>query len=123
MTWLVSLFLYHLGLRTDAASSTGSLHAKTTDIKNTLAAVTNVKSWQSITFTPTTTSTTVTISSVNPAKVMVFLNGHYAYSTSAPYIAMPYIDSVGATSIVIKPGLSITGPTYAPMSLIVVELY
>lgn len=86
---LIGWLSYHLGLRTDAASSTGSLHAKvkylsstqvgdSADVRtdNTLFgwANTQIKSYQTgekSLDTSTATSTTVTISAVVIAKCIV----------------------------------------------------
>lgn len=38
---IIGWLQYHLGLRTDTASSTGSLHAKTMDIKNSATTISN----------------------------------------------------------------------------------
>lgn len=94
MEALLSFIRRQVGLRTDAASATGSLHAKIKDIKdiadnkigtsdddradNTMMGWLNtpIKSWQRITFTPTDAGAyAVAISSVDPSKCIVLLDG------------------------------------------------
>lgn len=91
---IIGWLQYHLGLTDDPASSTGSLHAKTKDIKNALAILGNsanvrtdntimgwlaspIKSIQrgTISFTVSDTSKTATISSVNTNKAEIRLLG------------------------------------------------
>ena len=131
-----------LGQPNDAASPAGSVHAKIKDIhdnklqsatgtsadtrvSNTVMGWLNtrIKSWQLVTFTGQATSKTVAISSVDPSKVLVFLNGFYAVGNTGPYTCIGYVSQVNATSIVVAPSVSISSPQYSNMSLIVVELY
>ena len=69
MEALLSFFLRQVGLRTDAASATGSAHAKLAYI----AANTGIKSIQRgvINLGTSATSATATITSVNTSKAMV----------------------------------------------------
>jgi hypothetical protein len=79
-----------VGNRTDAADSAGSLHAKTTDIKNavsnvqtTLTAKSAIKSIQRGTAAAgAATPFSVTISSVNTSKTMVNLLGKHWNNTN-----------------------------------------
>lgn len=70
---LLSFFLRQVGLRTDAASATGSAHAKLAHI----AANTGIKSIQrgTIALGASDTTKAATISAVNTAKAMVNLLG------------------------------------------------
>ncbi|MEW5952625.1 MAG: hypothetical protein AB1815_02545 [Bacillota bacterium] len=135
----------HVGTRTDAADAGGSLHAKFRNVDakigtsadgraaNTIFGWLNspVKSWQRVTFTPNTVNQfSVTISSVNPAKCLVFLDGcdlHYASgSQSASSLITRYVSSFTATSIGFSSTL-ISGifdiRTFGTYSVIIVELY
>ena len=79
---------YQLGMREDAASATGSLHAKVKDVKNAVSTIAGkniinhgsaIKSIQrgTIQLSTSETSKTATISSVNTSKTMLnFLGSH-----------------------------------------------
>ena len=93
MEAMLSFLRRQVGLRTDAASSTGSLHAKVRDIKNTIAilgdstdarADNTVMGWLSspiksvqrgTTRLSDAKSVTVSISSVNTAKAVLITTG------------------------------------------------
>ncbi len=90
---MLSFLRRQVGLRTDSADENGSLHAKIKDVKTYLGGGvgtstddradntvmgwlnTSIKSWQNVTFTPTTATGNVAISSVNPAKCIVLFHG------------------------------------------------
>jgi hypothetical protein len=90
MEAMLSFLRRQVGLRTDSASASGSLHAKVANLINTSASIlnkSNIKSIQrgTLEMSVTDVSKNVTISSVNTAKAMVnFLGAKAAndYNTS-----------------------------------------
>lgn len=116
-----------LGSRNDAASSSGSLHAKATDIKNgvnsllgrtTFPAVKSVQRGSAYTST-SSRYTTVSISSVNTSKSIVLITFSGELHSSRPpdyadwiYAAGMISASLSSSSITFKRGHDITsGPT------------
>lgn len=123
----------HLGLRTDAASSTGSLHAKLADLKVSIMP-TQVKSWQRVTGSVGDGSDLIlALSSVNPAKCSVFINGNqiiydnrYEYGLVGVGAVTRYVSAFTATSIALTKSTSIsisTSYTTGVFSVIIIELY
>ena len=100
---IIGWLSYHLGLRTDAASATGSLHAKLADVKDTLASLSVIKSVQRgvITINNITSSATATISAVTTTKTQLnFLGASTTGSTaleSNPRIVLTNGTTVTAT--------------------------
>ena len=100
-----------LGAQDDAASATGSLHAKATDIKNTLVANRNqIKSWQRVTGSSESNYVlTLSLSTVNPSKCMVTIDGGrfaewYNEGVAGAYAFIPnYISAFSANSISLSP--------------------
>jgi hypothetical protein len=84
---LYSYIRRQLGLRTDAASASGSLHSKVADVKSSLTTeITNksaIKSIQRGTATFTNGDTDVTISAVTLNKSFISMSGGRSSSTSA----------------------------------------
>jgi len=62
--------LYHLGFRTDAASSIGSLHAKVADVKNTITSTTYGTPFHTKTVTVTYTGVALPVASAAAANVI-----------------------------------------------------
>ena len=141
---LIGWIAYHLGLRTDVASSTGSLHAKVKDIADTKIGTsadvratnsvmgwlkTQVKSRQLVTFTPNATSYAVAITSVDVTKSLFIVNGNGITRVSVFEVgnfAYPnnyYISAASATSVTIACPFTSGTLEYAPGSLQVIEFY
>lgn len=134
-----------IGQRTDAASATGSLHAKvkniadnkigdSTDVRadNTVMGWMNtqVKSWQRVTGTTASSSAalTLSLSSVDPAKCKVFVDGcrmgTWLTGEYTNYVAIPhYISAFSAASISLTPAIGVSNWQGGTVSVIVVELY
>lgn len=143
--WLV----YQIGVRGDTASSTGSLHAKIKNMADKLGTSsdgradntamgflnTQVKSWQRVTVNPSGSSAvSVTLSSVNTAKCLVFINGSQSgtaqdsdSSTLLFFATQRYVSALSSTSLTLTlPFTSVGYSTswgYGLFSIIVVELY
>lgn len=138
---------YQVGQRTDAADVAGSLHAKTTAIVEDTAVIgtsaddradntvmgwskTQIKSWQRVTGTTNgSNALTLSVSSVDPSKCFVFVNGcqwcYQATATTSTMVSVDrYISAFDATSITLTisgvPGNTWTNGTF---SVIVVEFY
>jgi len=133
MEALLSFIRRQVGLRTDAASSTGSLHAKVADLKVSIMP-TQVKSWQRVTGSVNDGSDLIlALSSVNPAKCSVFINGNqiiyadrYEYGLVGFGSVTRYVSAFTATSIALTKSTSIstsTGYTTGVFSVIIIELY
>ncbi len=110
MEALLSFLRRQVGLRTDSADASGSLHAKVANLINTSASIlnkSNIKSIQrgTLEMSSTDVSKSVTISSVNTAKAMVnFLGAKaenyfrtdsgYAYAcTSHHFVTLQLVNS------------------------------
>lgn len=135
---------YQVGQRTDAADVAGSLHAKTTAITavigtsaddradNTVMgwSKTQIKSWQRVTGTTNgSNALTLSVSSVDPSKCFVFVNGcqwwyNSSDSTSTMVSVDRYISAFDATSITLTLSGAL-GNTWinGTFSVIVVEFY
>lgn len=129
----------HLGARTDVADPAGGLNAKASDIRNQVgsnadAASTSgtvhaklkaiptspIKSIQRGVFSSFPAgSQTFTLSSVNPAKCMVLLNG-YATSDTGSY-GRPYLSSLTSTALTVAAAPSLTANTNGQYSWQVIE--
>lgn len=128
-----------LGAQDDAASATGSLHAKATDIKNTLVANRNqIKSWQRVTGSSEDNDVlTLSLSTVNPSKCMVTIDGGrpviwYGGDGTKAFAVIPnYISAFSANSISLSPsggfGSSGSGGNIiinnGTVSVVVIEFY
>jgi len=133
-----------IGKRNDAASGTGSLHAKVKDIADTKIGTsadtratnsvmgwlkTNIKSKQLVTFTPNATSYAVAITSVDVSKSLFIVNGNGITIVSVFEVgnfAYPnnyYISAVAATSVTIACPFTSGTLSYGPGSLQVIEFY
>lgn len=141
---LIGWMSYVLGLRTDAASSSGSLHAKvkaiadtsigtSADVRATNSVMgwlkTQVKSKQLVTFTPNATSYAVAITSVDVSKSLFIVNGNGATMVAVfevgnfVYPNNYYISAVAATSVTIACPFASGTLSYGPGSLQVIEFY
>lgn len=89
----------NVGSDSDAASSTGSVHAKLKDLKANPSSV--IKSVQRGVANPTATSNlAITLSSVNPAKCSVKLNGVWGADANGNW-GVPYVVSLTSTTLTI----------------------
>lgn len=137
---------YQVGQRTDAADVAGSLHAKTTAIVEDTAVIgtsaddradntvmgwskTQIKSWQRVTGTTNgSNALTLSVSSVDPSKCFVFVNGCQWCNDNnvmSTMVSMDrYISAFDATSITLTPSGGI-GSNWinGTFSVIVVEFY
>ena len=92
---MLSFLRRQVGLRTDSADASGSLHAKVANLINTSASIlnkSNIKSIQrgTLGMSDNVVSRDVTISSVNTAKAMVNFLGAKAGNYSSIYFAEGY---------------------------------
>jgi len=149
---MLSFLRRQVGLRTDAADASGSLHAKVKDIKdNAIPGVSNkigtsadnrasntvmgwlntqVKSWQRV--TTDTIGSGVAISSVDASKCIVLVNGGTYYyddtNETAGNVNVPvYISAFTNTSITLNYSFSratgFTATKSSTISIIIIELY
>lgn len=96
---------------------------------NGTLAVSAVKSIQKGTVTISTSSTTITISEVNPDKCLVLFDGLAAYynsssSTSGYSIWYPYLYSITSTTLIIgRTGINSSAATDSTVSWQIIEFY
>lgn len=95
-----------VGLRTDAADASGSLHAKVTDVKagiTSILAASNIKSIQrgTVVIALNTTSATATISAVTTSKAMVNILGYTGgfQTTDDPGVYLGRIALTNSTTV------------------------
>jgi len=130
-----------LGLKTDVASATGSVHAKIGDLKNKIgnntdtrasntvmgSLSTGIKSWQNVVFTPSSTTGSITIASVNPSKCMITFNGggsYYSTSDGGMHHISPWLIGITATTVSYgMPSKGSYGEYGGSYSVTVVEFY
>jgi len=105
MEALLSFFRRQVGLRTDAADATGSLHAKTSSMvaKPIIANGSAVKSVQrgTIAYTPNAT-VSATISAVDTSKAIAIFNSFFSFSKSTTIHYEVYGFLANSTTVTIK---------------------
>jgi len=127
---------YQVGLRTDAADGSGSVHAKIVDLKNKIgtsadtrasntvmgALSTGIKSWQNVVFSPSSTSGNIAIANVNPAKCIVLFQGggsRCIEGINYAYAIMPWLTGLTATNV----SFGMPNGQYGYHSVTVIEFY
>lgn len=115
----------NLGAMADAANATGSVHAK---LAYLITQSSNIKSWQRVTgATSAGTAKSFTISSVNPSKCLVFVEGcrfnGWNFNETTFYVpVLHYISAFDATNITLTISGSVSSTwSNGTLSVIIVE--
>jgi hypothetical protein len=127
MLALLGFLRKQIGLRTDSASATGSLHARVADIsaKNIIAGGSAIKSIQRGTIAITGSNATATISPVNTSKSMVSFLGFTTSindDTIPPNRIFPLVNLSDSTTVYAARSSTYTNTTIT-VSYEIIEFY